>query len=241
MEECFLIHPTILVRTCCYRQTGRFRADLVRCQDYEMAVRLARRFPCARVAGPTIYHRWHAGSRGSAQDTFSADQMYEKWLSYMQIFFREFRKDMPLSEYLPSREAADGEGLDTRHAYLRRMGIMARKRMYQEMFEDLRLAQEDTGKAPSLSTADRKVLRETYSSIHDPVFFQKECLRGIRSACNSRTGFAIRRELILFFYWDAISAFRRRKFSEVMGSLSAVMQLGSPGVLLSFLGDRRSD
>src|SRR5262249_26322864 len=97
MEECFLIHPTILVRKSCYRQSGPFREDLVRCQDYEMAVRLARSSRCARVPGPTIYHRLHEGSRGSTRDTFPVDQIYEKWLMYMQIFFQELRKDLPLA------------------------------------------------------------------------------------------------------------------------------------------------
>ena len=48
MEQCFLIHPTILVRASCYREVGSFDPDLIRCQDYEMAVRLARRFPCCQ-------------------------------------------------------------------------------------------------------------------------------------------------------------------------------------------------
>ncbi len=72
MEQCFLIHPTILVRASCYREVGSFDPDLIRCQDYEMAVRLARRFPCVRISGPTICYRMHGGTRGSARDTFKA-------------------------------------------------------------------------------------------------------------------------------------------------------------------------
>jgi glycosyltransferase involved in cell wall biosynthesis len=241
MENCFLIHPTILVRACCYREMGPFRTDLIRCQDYEMAVRLARRYPSARVPGPTICHRAHAGSRGSAQHTFSADQMYEKWLQYMQIFFRELRKEIPITEYLPGRSGSNGEALDLCHAYLQRMGIMARKRLYAEMFEDLKLAQQQVGEGASLSPADRELLRQTYSSIWDPFFFGKEIQCKIRSVCTTRLGFAIRREFIMFFYWDAIAAIRRRKFSQVIDDASAAMQLAGPGVLRSFLDHRKVD
>jgi glycosyltransferase involved in cell wall biosynthesis len=240
MEECFLIHPTILVRTSCYRQGGPFRADLVRCQDYEMAVRLARRFQCARVSNPTIYHRLHGANRGSARDTFDVNQIYEKWLEYMQIFFRELRKEMPLSEYLPGHRAPSEQASDLRYAYLRRMGIMARKRMYNEMVEDLRLAQEGSAEVPVLSTAEKQVLQETFKFINDPLFFQKDFLRRIRSVCRAPVGFAIRRELIRCLYWDVIGATRRGNVSEVVGSASAAMQLAGAGVLRSFLNDRKS-
>ncbi|HEY2548898.1 MAG TPA: glycosyltransferase family 2 protein [Candidatus Acidoferrum sp.] len=241
MEESFLIHPTILVRTSCYRQSGPFRAELVRCQDYEMSVRLARKFACERVAGPTIYHRLHREPRGSAGDTFSVDQIYEKWLEYMQLFFRELHREMPLSEYLPEGHVSGGKALDLRYAYLRRMGIMARKRLYDEMIEDLRLAQESSDQARVLSTAEEQLLRETFNFINDPLFFKKDLLRRIRSVCPGSLGFAIRRELIRCLYWSAVGAGRRRNVSGVAISASAAMQLAGIGVLRLFFRDRKSN
>jgi glycosyltransferase involved in cell wall biosynthesis len=241
MEECFLIHPTILVRTTSYRQIGPFRTDLVRCQDYEMAVRLARRFPCARVAGPTIYHRLHVGSRGNARDTFNVAQIYEKWLEYMQIFFRELRREMTISEYMPGRPAPGGETFGLRLAYFRRMGIMARKRLYDEMIEDLRLTQENSVGNAALSSAERQLLHQTYNSINDPQFFQKDLLQRIRSVCRGPVGFAIRRELIRCLYWSAVGAVRRRAVPELIESVSAAMRLTDAGVLRSVLRDRRTD
>jgi len=240
MEQCFLIHPTILVRTCCYRQVGPFRTDLIRCQDYEMAVRLGRRFPSARVSGPTIYHRVHGGNRGSASDTFESGQMQSKWLEYMRIFFRTLHRELPLSDYLPGRPASNSNAFDRRLAYLRRMAVMARKRLYDEMIEDLRLAQEDTARVPAaLSSAERHLLHETFNAITDPLFFQKDLLRRIRSACRGPIGFAIRRELIRSMYWDAVGDMQRGDWSQMFGTASAAMQLIGAGVVKSFLDDRK--
>jgi glycosyltransferase involved in cell wall biosynthesis len=241
MEQCFLIHPTILVRTSCYRQVGSFRTDLIRCQDYEMAVRLGRRFLSARVSGPTIYHRVHGGNRGSARDTFEAGQMQGKWLEYMQIFFRTLHRELPLSDYLPGRPACNSKAFDRRLAYLRRMAVMARKRLYDEMIEDLQLAQEDAARVSALSSAERHLLHETFNAITDPIFFQKDLLRRIRSVCRSPLGFTIRRELIRCLYWNAIGGIRTRNWSQMFGAASAVMQLAGAGVVRSFLHDRTSN
>jgi glycosyltransferase involved in cell wall biosynthesis len=241
MEQCFLIHPTILVRASCYREVGPFDPALVRCQDYEMAVRLARRFSSARVAGPTIYYRMHGGARGSGRDIFKAAQIQEKWLEYMQVFMRELRKEMPLSEYLPGGQAPIGRSSDLRYAYLRRMGIMTRKRLYDEMIEDLRLAvREGSTDFSTLTPAERKLLRELFNSINDPLFFQKDVLRKIRSACSGPVGSAIRGELVRCLYWDAMNALRKGTLSQVFSTASAAMQLSGIGVLRSFLHDRKS-
>ena len=241
MEQCFLIHPTIVVRARCYREVGPFEPDLIRCQDYEMAVRLARRFPCARVPGPTIYYRMHGGTRGSTRDTFKAGQIQEKWLEYMQVFIRKLRKEMPLSEYLSGPQTPSGRTANLRYAYLQRMAIMARKRLYDEMIEDLGLAaQEISLDLSTLAPVERNLLHELFNSINDPVFFQKDVLRRIRSACRGPVGFAIRAELIRCLYWDTMNTLRKGAVSQAFSTASAAMQLSGIGVLRSLLHDRKS-
>src|SRR5262249_3826869 len=224
-----------------YREVGPFDPALLRCQDYEMAVRVARRFPCARVAGPTIYYRMHGGTRGSARDTFQAGQIQEKWLGYMQIFIRKLRKDMPLCEYLPGRQGAYGRPSDLRYAYLRRMAIMARKRLYDEMIEDLRLAtQENSSDFSTLASREQHLLRELFNFINDPLFFQKDVLRRIRSVCRGPVGSAIRGELIRCLYWDLIHTVRKGTLSQSFSTASAAMQLSGIGVFRSFLHNWKS-
>jgi len=241
MEQCFLIHPTILVRASCYREVGAFDPDLIRCQDYEMAVRLARRFPCVRISGPTICYRMHGGARGSAQDTFKPAQIQEKWLEYMQTFMRKLREEMPLSEYLPGHPTPDYTISNLRYAYLRRVAIMARKRLYKEMIEDLRSAtQVNPTDFSTLTPAERNLLRELFNSINDPRFFQKDLLLSIRSACRGPAGFAVRGELIRCLYWDTMNALRGANLARAFGAASAAMYLSGVGVLRSFVRDRNA-
>jgi glycosyltransferase involved in cell wall biosynthesis len=241
MEQCFLIHPTILVRASCYREVGSFDPNLVRCQDYEMAVRLARRFPCVRISGPTICYRMHGGTRGSARDTFKAGQIQEKWLEYMQTFMRKLREEMPLSEYLPGHPTLDCTISDLRYAYLRRVAIMARKRLYNEMVEDLRSAtQVNPTDFSTLTPVERKLLRDLFNSINDPLFFQKDVLLSIRSACRGPAGFAVRGELIRCLYWDIMNSLRGANLARAFGAASAAMYLSGVGVLRSFFRDRNT-
>jgi hypothetical protein len=183
----------------------------------------------------------HGGARGSAQDTFKAPQIQQKWLEYMQKFIRELHREMPLSEYLPRGQAPSGRISDLRYAYLRRMGIMARKRLYDEMIEDLRLAaQENSTDFSTLATKERHLLRELFNSINDPLFLEKDMLLRIRSACRGPAGSAIRGELIRCLYWDARSTLQKGTLSQAFSIAAAAIQLSGIDVLRSFLHDRKS-
>jgi glycosyltransferase involved in cell wall biosynthesis len=238
MEQCFLIHPTILVRTSCYQQVGPFRIDLVRCQDYEMAVRLARMFRGARVRGPTIYHRNHEGARGSAGDRFDAAQIPEKWLQYMQMFFKTLRQELPLSTYVPDSGANVGRMVDLRLAYLQRMAIMARKHLYDEMIEDLCLAQQELGAEPILSSSERDLLHQMFHYRTDPLMFQKDLLRKIRSVCQGQVGIAVRREFVRCLFWRAAAEARVGDVTGMLDAVSAALRLSEIGLLRSLLRDR---
>lgn len=226
MEHCFLIHPTIVVRTSCYREVGPFQADLVRCQDYEMAIRLARRYRSARVVGPTIYHRNHGQARGSAQDTFGVEQIYVKWLEYMQVFFRHLRREMALNEYLPRSFATDNkDGLAERRAYLQRMAIMAAKRLIDEMIEDLRLAKDMPAGLQSLSAAECLILRRVFCSLEDPPLVTNNLMKRIRTACSGQIGMVLRREFAHGLYWRACHAYCTREYGEMFRAISAAINL----------------
>jgi glycosyltransferase involved in cell wall biosynthesis len=235
MEGCFLIHPTIVVRTACYREVGPFLTELVRCQDYEMAIRLARKFRAGRVSGPTLYHRHHPGVRGNARDSFEVGRMYLKWIEYAQIFFRKLRTEMSLSEYLPGYPAdVDVRPLDLRRAYLQRMAIMARKRLLDEMIEDLRLAQQTPEANQPFSSSERAMLRNVFCFQEAPSLIQTDLLRRIRSVCSGKVGAAIRREYVHGLYWRAHKTFSDAEYRETLEAVLAAVRLSDARLLLSF-------
>ena len=234
MEECFLVHPTILVRTACYRTLGPFRADLIRSQDYEMALRLARNFRCARVSGPTIYRRYHPGARGTAAASIDARQVEAKWLEYMKPIFEGLRAELPLTDYLPKSAATGSTGaLDTRRAYLERMVIMGKKMLYGQMLDDLKSAVESSADGRPLSAPEREMLHRlaSYTS-GDPLIAGPNLIARIRSVGGGATGLAIRVELARGLAWRAHTAWRAQEYREAARLTRVALRLcGLRGIL----------
>jgi glycosyltransferase involved in cell wall biosynthesis len=137
LDHNFLGGAAFLARSKCYEEIGGFLPDLIRSQDYDMVIRLARRYPGIRVAGgPTYYLRQHRGARGSQRDTFSSRRRFFKWLEYDQAIFRRLYREMPLEEYLPP-------GVKLHHAlreaHLHRLAAMSSKLLLAEALEEVEL------------------------------------------------------------------------------------------------------
>ncbi len=135
LEACYLGGASLLARKACYDLVGGYDTDLVRSQDYEMAIRLTRSFKGVRVpGGPIFYACQHPGPRGCLRDRFPAGQMKRKWLQYGQGILRKLRNELPLTEYLPP-------GMDLkenrRQAILQRLAIMVSRLLAQEAIADL--------------------------------------------------------------------------------------------------------
>jgi len=203
MEECFLIHPTILVRTACYRAIGAFDERLIRGQDYAMTLRLARQFPSAMVTGPTIYRRFHAGMRGSAVAQIASDAVAAGWLKYDQITLSELRRDLSLEEYLPqSSRTVPLAPLVERRAYLQRAVIMGKKALFGEMLEDLATALRCAPEAEPLSRPEQEMLQRLGPDIASGEA-ERALLSRLRSLGAGELGRAIRIELARGLVWRA--------------------------------------
>ena len=157
LEANFLGGAALFARAACYRAVGDFDPALLRSQDYEMAVRIARRFPGVRVAGPATFHyRQHAGERGATQDRFTVDFRDRKWLEYNQKFFRKFYQEFPLTDYLPPGYPPDKK---KRQAFLQRLAIMSYKLLLPEAIKDLRQLAATNDPAP-ISAEEYFIIRE---------------------------------------------------------------------------------
>ena len=225
MEESFLIHPTILVRTSCYRALGPFNTSLIRSQDYEMSLRLGRNYPCARLSEPTIYHRLHAGPRGSSVDRFESQKSEAKWVEYDVRIFSELRQVLSLSDYLPpsSRNDTNISGYK-RRAYLQRMVIMGKKTLYGEMLEDLRSALNCNPDEP-LSKPECAVLRRLASDLSgDPLLYPGNA-SAVRSICIGTAGLSIRLELAQAMWWRAATGWRNRDYRELFRTFACAARI----------------
>jgi len=135
LEKNYLGGAGMFVRTSCYQEVGPFAPELYRSQDYEMAIRIVRRFTGIRVSGnATFYYRQHEGERGHLSERFKADDRIKIWLKYNQIIFRRLYGDLPLEEYLPPGGSL---AQNLRQALLQRMAVMSFKLLITEVTKDL--------------------------------------------------------------------------------------------------------
>lgn len=215
MWNAFMNNQGMVVRAECYRQVGPFDPELLRCQDYEMGIRLVRAFRCARVSGPTFYFRVHTGIRGTAGYPIPTKMYRPRIQPFYDRIFLPLRKELSLRDYLPRFwNGRQTEILDERRAYLQRMSIMASKGLMKEMLEDLRLALGDGSDRRPLCEAERAILWAAMGTHHrdDVLFAGPEFLLRIRMLCRGEVGRQVHFELARGLFWRFLGALRTRDF-----------------------------
>ena len=134
LDGCHIFQPGLMVRRRHYDRLGGFNEDLVRSQDYEMMLRIARHGE-GRLLDETVYlHREHQGARGSGADRFSAAEAFAKWIRYDRMIFEPLLDELRAEELLPASYWNDSRNADVRErtAELKRASARARHQMWPE-------------------------------------------------------------------------------------------------------------
>ncbi len=155
LEEMFAFQFAILARTESYRRTGPFREDLVRSQDFDMLARLARLGKPVFVPETIFLQREHAGDRGSAGHRFDASQAHANALRFSGQIIRDYRRNLPLTDFTPQFARDWSENKD-RAAFLLRGLVCAQRSLWQEAIDDFEQAARLAGSASA--TADERTL-----------------------------------------------------------------------------------
>lgn len=156
----FTVSQSVLVRRSAYEAVGPYNEAFHRSQDFDMSLRLAYRFPAARVSEPTFLFRLHDGVRGPAGARFDNAERNAKWRAFNRVIFDRLRGELALHEYLPAcQRTADLSPSLRRLALLGRMRIMARKGLWEGFFEDLSAYLDERGGA--LATAEELPIIES--------------------------------------------------------------------------------
>jgi glycosyltransferase involved in cell wall biosynthesis len=162
LEQNFMQQQAMLVRTRCYREVGPFEVRLDRSQDYEMNLRLARRFPGKGLDVASFLFRDHDGRRGRPGAQFAADQRSHRWIDFSRQHLPQLRAELGLAEYLPRGLAADPvDGPLRRRALLQRACLMARCALWEEALADFREALVDTMRGAPLSAVEQDLCRRS--------------------------------------------------------------------------------
>jgi GT2 family glycosyltransferase len=138
LEENFMQQQGMLVRTRCYRELGPFDDRLDRGQDYEMNLRLARRFPGKGVDAASFVYRQHEGLRGRPGARFAPTERGRGWIQNNRELLRRLHGELAVAEYLPrSLGAGTLDEPRRRRALLQRACVMARCGLWDEALADL--------------------------------------------------------------------------------------------------------
>jgi hypothetical protein len=137
----------MLVRTRCYREVGLFDPRLNLCDDYDMNLRLTRRFAGKRVDAASFLFRQHDGLRGRPGALFPAEERSRYWAQENRQIHLRLRGELELDE--PRR----------RLAFLQRACVMARLALWEEALADLGHALVETMPGVALGPPERDLCR----------------------------------------------------------------------------------
>ena len=125
------------------RDRGPFDESSLRSQDYEMLLRISRRFRGVRVEGVTFHQRHHDSPRGTMALVVLDGRKKEIWKQYDQRYFAAIYRTVAVSEYLPhvpggpvrpDDELTPGERMT---ALIQRCCVMAKRSLWDLAARDL--------------------------------------------------------------------------------------------------------
>ncbi|MEO8417796.1 MAG: glycosyltransferase family 2 protein [Methylophilaceae bacterium] len=140
IKGCFFHLASALVRIEAYQMSGGFDIELLRSQDYDIQIRLARTFSAAYSPEPSFIFRQHSGDRGAKGHRSPVHARSKVFQKYDGKIGLKLRSALSLGEYLVPRTNNVTSIEQTRQALLARMVVMASKACIAEMFEDLEAA-----------------------------------------------------------------------------------------------------
>lgn len=162
LEDLFVMPNAMLVRNAVYRSIGGYAPDLLRSEDYDMAIRLALSARGQFVDHVIYRQREHAGARGPAGDLRPADKSVEGWRDYDRRIFGRLRAALPIATYESFFDAP--LALRQRSALLQRGCVEARHDRWDCALDDWEAAcRVDAG---PLDTGEGAICRRVFEGKH---------------------------------------------------------------------------
>jgi predicted SAM-dependent methyltransferase len=198
LEEMFTYQYAMLARRSLYERVGPFREDLIRAQDYDMCIRLARSFKGVHVPKVIFYARDHDGVRGSAADVILPEDRVRRQFIYDQKIFSWVKQEFHIHEFTPTFALKWDQALAERAALLERACVFAAHAMWDDAFDNFRQAGQSStipAKSEELKLAERVIKDENAwgALFGDPIWCTKfricyqsneYCRKILRATCS---------------------------------------------------------
>ncbi|AGB19836.1 glycosyltransferase [Thermoanaerobacterium thermosaccharolyticum] len=140
LHGCLFHGGSVIVRKKCYSEVGMWDERLIRAQDYDMWIRMIRRFNIYRISIPTVTYRQHKKLRGSKSNPVPYEKIAIATKEYEKIIMDKIYNNIPLDEIFPEiKENPDNEGLKV-SALIERAYAMAKRELFEYTLSDLKEA-----------------------------------------------------------------------------------------------------
>ena len=164
MEDCFITgQPCTLIRRACFDAIGPVDETVLASVDYNILLRVARRFEGCDVGKVVLWQRQHSGLRGPQQLRYRESQRNKRWQLFDNRLLGDLLPNLALEELI--RGPAAGRDLTTserRRAYFQKAVIAARKDLWDIVFASLARARAVS--LDPLDAQDRSILSRMLGS-----------------------------------------------------------------------------
>lgn len=215
MENCFLTNPTWMVRAAAQQEAGRYSEELIRGQDFDMILRLARRFEGALVDRIVLYQRKHLAMRGSEASAAMAEDTVDRWVASDRLSFERYDSSWTMADFRPWDSSPDRAPLE-RLTTLQRAVIMFIRKAYDRSeahFARYRDELGDEDPQPSELRLCRNLLGSRYGIAELALAAETQSLWLRQLAFPT----AIRSAFASHLRWRLRDALRGRRFAEAIG------------------------
>ena len=153
----FISGVSVVVRKRCYDRVGIYDERLIRAQDYDMWIRLARAgYKAGVVRKPLARVRRHDGLRGSEADRFETSHLRDKHLDYHRIIMKKVYWEVPLDVISPELAITPQDPERMLRALLKRTWIVANTMLVKETTRDLCFVRDHLSLHRELRLDDRQ-------------------------------------------------------------------------------------
>jgi len=214
LENCFAMIPGMLIPKKCLLEVGLFDEKLLRSQDYDMTIKLARYYKAANIKVYTFIYRNHKGIRGAGTASHGDKEKKKIWRRYDKHIFLRVRKELKLYEYKLNLKPTLREQLtqnDYNECLLNRANIMFRHGLYEEACCDLKAVLSESSMKSDIADL---ILRAT--NIDDAIFVEDiDILANKLLEINDYSYYQYIKQINRGFYWTFIRYFRQKNWRVI--------------------------
>ncbi len=240
LERCFVCQFATLVRRRVFDNVGMFDTSLLRSQDYEMIIRIARRYRGTFAPEPVFLQRQHPGVRGAAADRFGAESSAEKWLAYDRTIFERLRDGLSQEEWVPAFAAGQSECARARAAHFKRACVAGRHAMWPEALSDFQAACGTEPEVPA-TAGERMLISRTLmeEEMVRLLLNKKKVVDGLAGLSRVGTvGRSIRRSIGTPLFWQIREDIKARDWRTARKRAALLSKLAGPETLAAEMARR---